>query len=324
MPNLNISIIIPCYNEEEVILKAYDRVKNVVEKNKYNYEIMFINDGSIDNTLNILEKIAKSNKNVKIISFSRNFGHQAAVTAGIKNCSADIAIIIDADLQDPPELFPEMIKIYQQEKCNVVYGVRKTRKKENFLKKITAKIYYRFINYLSDVDLPFDTGDFRLIDKKVIESFKNFSEKNKYIRGLMSWVGFKQLPVYYNRDPRFSGKTKYSIPKMLKLATTGIFYFTKRPLKMSLSMGFISIIISLVLIIYVFVSKFSNKIESIPGWASTTITIIFFGGVQLFMIGILGEYIGSIFDEVKNRPEYIIDKKTNLDNISSNKKKKMK
>ena len=243
MPNLNISIIIPCYNEEEVILKAYDRVKNVVEKNKYNYEIMFINDGSIDNTLNILEKIAKSNKNVKIISFSRNFGHQAAVTAGIKNCSADIAIIIDADLQDPPELFPEMIKIYQQEKCNVVYGVRKTRKKENFLKKITAKIYYRFINYLSDVDLPFDTGDFRLIDKKVIESFKNFSEKNKYIRGLMSWVGFKQLPVYYNRDPRFSGKTKYSIPKMLKLATTGIFYFTKRPLKMSLSMGFISIII---------------------------------------------------------------------------------
>jgi polyisoprenyl-phosphate glycosyltransferase len=311
MLNLKISVIIPCFNEQEVISEAYKRVTSVLQKNKYTYEIIFVNDGSVDNTMYILEKIALKDKNIKLISFSRNFGHQPAVSAGILNASGDIAIIIDADLQDPPELFPEMINLYLKEKCNSVYCVRKKREKESFLKKITSKMFYRFTNSLSEIKLPLDAGDFRLIDKKIINSFKEFHERNKYIRGLMSFIGFKQVPFYYVRDKRLYGKTKYPLNKMLRLAATGIFYFTKKPLKLSLSLGSLSILISLGLIIYVFISKFV-KSSAIPGWASIVITIVFFGGVQLFMIGILGEYIGSIFDEVKNRPEYIVDKKVNF------------
>ncbi len=315
MKDLYISVIVPCFNEEKIISLTFKKLQNVLEKNKYIYEIIFINDGSIDNTSNILEKIAKSNQNVKIINFSRNFGHQAAVTAGINNCKGNIAIIIDADLQDPPEVFPEMIKIYKKEKCNIVYGVRKSRKKESFFKKLTAKIFYRLINALSEVKLNVDTGDFRLIDEKVINSFKTLKEKNKYIRGLMNWIGFKQCPIYYDRDPRILGKTKYTFSKMIKLAKTGIFYFSKKPLKIAFSIGFFCITLSLLLIIYVFISKFYYPESTISGWASTLIIIIFFGGVQLFMVGILGEYIGSIFDEVKNRPEYIIDYMINFDKI---------
>ena len=312
MQNLKISIIIPCYNEENVIETTNQRVSAVLDDNKLNYEIIYINDGSVDNTLNIIRTFSKKNKNIKIINFSRNFGHQAAVTAGLHNCIGDIAIIIDADLQDPPEIFPEMINVYLKEKCNVVYAVRKLRKKEGLLKKITAKIYYRLINMLSEVRIPLDTGDFRLIDRKVINAFKQLDEKNKYIRGLMSWLGFKQLPIYYDRDPRLSGKTKYSLPKMIKLATTGMFYFSKKPLKLSLSLGLISIILSLAIVAYVFISKFFDPAATMKGWSSTLIIIIFFGGVQLFMVGILGEYIGSIFDEVKKRPEFIIDEKINF------------
>ena len=205
-----------------------------------------------------------------------------------------------------------MIDIHFKENCNVVYGVRKNRKNEGFLKKATAKIYYRLINYLSDVNLPVDTGDFRLIDKKVIDSFKELTEKNKYIRGLMSWIGFKQCPIFYDREPRLAGKTKYTLSKMLKLAKTGIFYFSKKPLKLSFPLGMICIVVGLALTVYVFVSKFYFPSTTLPGWASILITVIFFGGVQLFTIGILGEYIGSIFDEVKNRPEYIISEKLNF------------
>ena len=194
----------------------------------------------------------------------------------------------------------------------------KSRKKEGLLKKITAKIFYRFINFLSEIKLNVDTGDFRLIDKKVIESFKNLKEKNKYIRGLMNWIGYKQCPIYYDRDQRLYGKTKYTFSKMLKLAATGIFYFSKKPLKIAFSIGFLCVTLGLILIIYVFISKFYFPETTISGWASTLIIIIFFGGIQLFMIGILGEYIGSIFDEVKNRPEYIID---NMKNFRKNYKK---
>ena len=318
MKKLYISIIIPCYNEEKIISFTYKRVTHILEENNYNYEIIFINDGSTDDTSKIIDGFIKKNNKVKLINFSRNFGHQAAVSAGINNCSGDIAIIIDADLQDPPEIFPEMINIYKKERCNIIYGVRKSRKKEGLLKKITAKIFYRFINFLSEIKLNVDTGDFRLIDKKVIESFKNLKEKNKYIRGLMNWIGYKQCPIYYDRDQRLYGKTKYTFSKMLKLAATGIFYFSKKPLKIAFSIGFLCVTLGLILIVYVFISKFYFPETTISGWASTLIIIIFFGGIQLFMIGILGEYIGSIFDEVKNRPEYIID---NMKNFRKNYKK---
>jgi polyisoprenyl-phosphate glycosyltransferase len=313
MINFRLSIIIPFYNEEEIISETYSRVMNILLNNNYdNYEIIFINDGSKDKTINILKEICSKDFNVKLINFSRNFGHQAAVSSGICICTGDIAIIIDADLQDPPELFPELIKVYKEQECNVVYGVRKSRKGESFFKRITAKIFYRLINYLSDVHLPSDTGDFRLIDKKVINEYKKLKEQNKYIRGLVSWLGFKQCPLYYDRDIRLKGKTKYPLRKMIKFASNGILYFSKKPLSLATTLGFISLIIGLILAVEVIIQKIFYPETQIKGWASLIITIIFFGGVQLISVGLLGKYIGSIFDEVKNRPEYIIESTINL------------
>jgi glycosyltransferase involved in cell wall biosynthesis len=307
-----LSVIVPCFNEEEVIEETYKRLTNVLKENHINYEILFINDGSIDKTLEILTNIAKNDPKIKIISFSRNFGHQSAVSAGIHHCKGDYAVIIDADLQDPPEVIPELLSLAKKEQANVVYGVRKKRKGETFFKRFTAWAFYKIINLLSDVPLPENTGDFRLIDKKVIDTFNQLPEKNKYIRGLISWIGFKQIPYYYVREPRFAGETKYPLSKMIKFATTALLYFTRKPLKLATTMGFMSIVVGLLLTIYVFLSLFLKPQQTVSGWASTIIIIIFFGGVQLLTIGVMGEYIGSIFDEIKNRPMYIIDKTYNI------------
>ncbi len=310
---LRLSVIIPCYNEEDIIATTYNRLMEVVNTNGYNtnYEVIFIDDGSKDGTLRFLESKAAENTNIKVLSFSRNFGHQPAVCAGICEATGDVAIIIDADLQDPPELFPDIIAKYQETKANVVYCVRKNRQGVGFFKKMAYKVFYRTVNYLSDVDLPLDSGDFRLIDSHVIEGFKQFREKNKYVRGIISWMGFSQTPFYYNRPGRAGGETKYSFRKLLQLASVGMFYFSKKPLKLALNLGIISIIIGLVLTGVVILEKISGDLEKVPGWASLIITIIFFGGVQLITVGVLGEYIGNIFDEVKDRPEYIIKKKLN-------------
>ncbi len=307
-----LSVIIPCYNEEEVIEETYKRLKNVLEQNKIHYELIFINDGSSDNTLSILENLSTKDNKVKIISFSRNFGHQPAVSAGIEYCMGNYAVIIDADLQDPPEVIPQMLELAKKEKANVVYGVRKKRKGETLFKIFTAWLFYKIINKLSDVPLPENTGDFRLIDKKIIESFKKLPEKNKYIRGLISWIGFKQIPFYYVREARFAGETKYPLRKMIKFATTALLYFTRKPLKLATTIGFLSILVGFLLTFYVFFSLFLKPESTISGWASTIIIIIFFGGVQLLTIGVIGEYIGSIFDEIKNRPMYIVDKMYNI------------
>ncbi|MCX8029511.1 MAG: glycosyltransferase family 2 protein [Brevinematales bacterium] len=304
---MKVSVIVPCYNEEEVIEKTYEEIKKVMIDNKYDYEIIFVNDGSKDKTLDILRSISDKDDKVVVISFSRNFGHQPAVSAGIKHSSGDVAVIIDADLQDPPQLIPEMIKIHKEQEANVVYGVRKERKGEGFFKKFTAKLFYRLLNTMSDIKFPLDTGDFRLIDKKVIEEFRKLKERDKYIRGLISWMGFKQVPIYYDRNPRFAGVTKYPLKKMIKFALTGIFYFSDKPLKMVTSLGFITTILGLFLGTYVILSKLINPSQTISGWASTMITIIFLGGVQLLTLGVIGKYIANIFDEIKGRPEYIVD-----------------
>lgn len=302
-----LSIIIPCFNEEEVLPETFRRVMAALEGDWHKgAEVIFINDGSSDQTLSILKRYAEEDPSVKVLNFSRNFGHQAAVTAGISYCSGDVAIIIDADLQDPPELFKDMVAIHREKGANVVYGVRKERKGETWFKKQTAKWFYRLLNNLSDVNLNVDTGDFRLIDRKVINTFKGLGERNKYIRGLISWMGFKQEPIYYDRDPRLAGETKYPLRKMLKLASIAMFYFSKKPLKMAITLGVFSLVIGLFLTVYVLVIQFSGTITT-PGWASTLITIIFFGGVQLVTIGVTGEYIGNILDEVKGRPEFIVD-----------------
>lgn len=311
--DLHISIIIPCFNEEQVISHTYERVSKTMQSFQHGgYELIFINDGSRDNTLKILRAIAQKDSNVKILSFSRNFGHQPAVTAGINTCKGDVAIIIDGDLQDPPELFPEMVKLHLEQNANVVYGLRGERKGETFFKKLSAKYFYKTINFLSDTKLPVDTGDFRLIDKHVIEAFKSLPEKNKYIRGLISWIGFRQVPITYVRDERFAGETKYPLSKMIKFASTSLLYFSKKPLKLALTIGLISILVGIGLAIWVITGLIYRTNSIVPGWASTIIALIFFGGIQLLTIGVLGEYLGNMFEEIKNRPEYIVHEKINF------------
>lgn len=305
--DLFISIIIPCYNEEKVINKAYETITDVMNNElQYEYELLFIDDGSRDRTLEILKEISKKDSKIKILSFTRNFGHQNAVTAGINHCNGNIAIIMDADLQDPPSLIPKMVDKYLEFDCNIVYGQRIERKGESLFKKITAKWFYRFLNKISNIKIPLDTGDFRLIDNEVIEKFNELNEKNKFIRGLISWTGFSQKPLKYIRDERYSGKTKYPLYKMVKFALNGFMSFSKKPLMISVIIGFITIIIGIILFVYSIIAKFSGDIDTISGWTSTIITIIFLGGIQLFSLGLIGIYLGNIFDEVKDRPEYII------------------
>lgn len=310
---MKLSIIIPCYNEEEVLSTSYHRFSQVMEANRYDYEFVYINDGSQDQTELILNELADKDKRVKVISFSRNFGHQNAVTAGLHHCTGNVVVIIDADLQDPPEVIPGMIETYRKEGCNVVYAVRNSRQGESFFKLLTAKLFYRTLNLLSDYSFPVDTGDFRLIDKHVLDTFRRFPEKHKYLRGLFSWMGFKQCPFYYDREERAAGTTKYTFKKMIKLAAIGLFGFSKKPLKLAISLGSISILVALGMVVWILYLHFFAVDDVVPGWSSTIITILFLGGIQLFTIGILGEYIGNIYDETKNRPEYIIYKKVNFD-----------
>ncbi|WP_243348751.1 glycosyltransferase family 2 protein [Parabacteroides sp. FAFU027] len=308
----SVSIIVPCYNEEAVIHESYSRLKRVLDGvTGYSTEIIFINDGSKDCTAEMLSAIAEQDKQVKVLHFSRNFGHQPAVTAGIHHCTSDLAIIIDADLQDPPELIPELLAVQQREQANVVYCVREKRQGESIFKKLTARVFYRSMNYLSEVKFPVDTGDFRLIDRAVMNEFCKFKEKGKYIRGIISWVGFKQVPFYYKRDARFAGETKYPLRKMLNFASTALLYFSTKPLKLSTSLGFIAVLIGIVYAIWTVLGKLLGFTHAISGWSSIIILVVFFGGVQLLTIGVLGQYIGILFDEVKDRPEYIIEKSEN-------------
>ena len=308
-----ISVIVPMYYEEEVAKECYTRLKNVLEKiENYNYEIIFVNDGSKDKTLEILKEIAKENKKVKIISFSRNFGHQCAVTAGLRYVTGDAIVIIDADLQDPPELIPEMIKLWENGN-EVIYGKRKSREGESRFKLLTASMFYKTLNALSDVEIPKDTGDFRLVDRKVVEVINSLPEHNKFLRGLFSWVGFKQKAYEYERKERYAGKTKYPLKKMLKLAQDGIFSFSIKPLKIVGAMGILSVIISIILFVYAVLSYAFDWNNLVPGWTSLMVTMTFIGGMILISLWMIGEYIGRIYDETKRRPEYIIDETINIE-----------
>ena len=307
-----ISVIIPMYYEEEVAEECYNRMSNVLSKIEgYDYELICVNDGSKDKTLLILERIASKDNKLKIISFARNFGHQPAVTAGLKFVTGDVAVIIDADLQDPPELIPEMIKLWEDGN-EVVYGKRKTRDGESAFKLLTAKMFYKTLNALSDVDIPKDTGDFRLVDRKVVDVMNSMPEHNKFLRGLWGWIGFKQIAYEYERKERFAGKTKYPLKKMLKLASDGIIGFSTKPLKLVGGLGIISIFISFVILIYSILSYIFKWNNLMPGWASIMVAITFFAGVQLLSIWIMSEYIGRIYDESKARPQYIIEKTINI------------
>lgn len=311
MEKNKVSLVIPMYYEEKVANECYKRVKQCLDKlENYEHEIIFINDGSKDKTLEILEEIASNDKKVKVISFSRNFGHQAAVTAGLKEVTGQAVVIIDADLQDPPELIPDMLKKWE-EGNEVIYGKRKTRKGESAFKLLTAKMFYNTLNALSDVEIPKDTGDFRLVDRKVVDTINSLPEHNKFLRGLFSWVGYKQYAYEYERQERFAGKTKYPLKKMIKLASDGIISFSSKPIKLVGALGIFSIFISIAILIYALVSYAFRLNNLSAGWTSIMVAITFFAGVQLLSLWVISEYIGRIYEESKGRPQYVIDKKIN-------------
>ncbi len=308
-----VSFVIPMYYEEKVVEECYKRVKKVLnELTQYDSEIIIVNDGSKDQTLPILENLAKNDKSLKVISFSRNFGHQAAVTAGLQYATGDAIVIIDADMQDPPELIKEMLELWEQGN-EVIYGKRKVRKGESAFKLLTAKMFYQTLNALSDVEIPKDTGDFRLVDRKVVDTINQLPEHNKFLRGLFSWVGYKQIPFEYERQERFAGTTKYPLKKMLKLASDGIISFSTKPLKLVGTLGILSVLISFVLLVYAIISYIFKLNDLSAGWTSIMVAITFFAGIQLLSIWIIAEYIGRIYDESKRRPQYIIDKKINIE-----------
>ncbi len=307
-----VSLVIPMYYEEQVAEECYKRVTKVLKELKdYDYEIIFVNDGSKDKTLPILEEIAKKDKKVKVISFSRNFGHQAAVTAGLKYVTGDAIVIMDADLQDPPELVPDMLKKWE-EGYEVIYGKRKKRDGESAFKLLTAKAFYETLNKLSDVEIPKDTGDFRLVDRKVVDVINSLPEHNKFLRGLFSWVGFKQYAYEYERKERFAGKTKYPLKKMLKLAKDGILGFSSKPLKVVGGLGILSVIISIAILIYSILSFAFSLNNLTAGWTSIMCTVTFLSGIILISLWMIGEYIARIYDETKQRPQYVVDKTINV------------
>lgn len=304
-----ISVIIPCYNEQEAIIESYRRLQSVFINDlpTHCYEFIFINDGSKDRTLFMLKELTQMDPQVRIINFSRNFGHQSAITAGLIHCKGDAAVIIDADLQDPPEVIPAMLELLNEHECSVVYGVRLSRDGESRFKLFTAKVFYRILNKLSDVKFPTDTGDFRIVDSKVINAFRLFPEKNKYVRGLISWIGYKQVPFFYDRAPRLAGESKFTFLKMLKFASVAILYFSTKPLKFAIGIGGVSIFFSMLGVFFIILLKVFWSSIVISWWWGVLLATIFMGGVQLLTIGVVSHYIGKLFDEVKDRPEYIMD-----------------
>ncbi|MCL1863086.1 MAG: glycosyltransferase family 2 protein [Defluviitaleaceae bacterium] len=298
------SVVVPVFNEEEVVVETYKRLTAVMQSMAEPYEIIFINDGSRDRSAEIIAGFCNSDKSIRLISFSRNFGHMAAISAGMEYASGDAIFIIDADLQDPPEIFPQMAQKWR-EGYHVVYGQRKKREGETLFKKASAKIFYRFIRRMTDVEMPVDTGEFRLIDKKVNEAVKKLPEKSRYIRGLVSWVGFKQTAIMYVRNERFAGQTKYPLRKMVAFAMDAVTAFSYKPLKAATTLGFLISIASFIYIaVILFQSTFTDT--TVDGWASTMGVILFTQGITMMILGLMGEYIGRIYEELKNRPAYIV------------------
>ncbi len=300
-----ISVIVPCYNEEEVLHTTHQRLSDVLNAlHGYRYELIYVNDGSRDQTLPMLRQIAAGNDHVKVLSFSRNFGHQIAITAGLDYCSGDAAVVIDADLQDPPHLIADMVRAWEQG-AEVVYGKRRDREGETFFKLFTARLFYRFINRLADVDIPLDTGDFRLMDRKALDAFLKLRERNRFVRGMVAWVGFKQTALEYDREARFAGTTKYPFRKMMRLATDAIMGFSNVPLRLASIVGFITSLLAFAGILYALYAKLFTD-ETVAGWTFLMTAILFIGGITLVVLGIIGEYIGRMNSEIKQRPLYLI------------------
>ncbi|HTA37583.1 MAG TPA: glycosyltransferase family 2 protein [Candidatus Acidoferrales bacterium] len=304
-----LSVVVPLFNEEGNVAPLLERIAAIVERlpGSPSYEIVLVNDGSTDATLDAIRAEMKRRPNIVLVSLSRNFGHQLAATAGIEIATGDAVVLMDGDLQDPPELIESFLERWR-EGYDVVYAVRRTRKGESPFKLFTASLFYRTIKRLTKVSIPVDTGDFRLMSRRVVEALRRSPERHRFLRGMVSWVGFKQTGVEYDRDERLSGTTKYPLPKMVRFAIDGITSFSDIPLRFASYFGFIVSAIAFVYALVVLGYKlFSlNPPGYTPGWASTICAVLFLGGVQLMSLGILGEYIGRVYDEVKGRPLYLV------------------
>ena len=309
----SLTILVPFYNEEEVIHETLSRmleVKKSLDKDLI-IDFLFIDDGSDDDSMQILAAEADSHSFIKIISLSRNFGHQIAVTAGLQYATSDWVVIIDADLQDPPELIGEMFGLATSGSFDVVYGRRKSRQGETLFKKITAATFYRLLSYFCDVDIPVDTGDFRLISKRVVDVFNSMPEKHRFVRGMIPWIGFRSAPLLYDRSPRFAGETKYPLRKMLSFAINAITSFSSKPLTMAIKLGLFIIFMGILWAIYAVYLRYFTTL-ALPGFTAILVAIVIFSGIQIFLLGVIGEYLARIFEEAKARPLFIISKKINL------------
>jgi dolichol-phosphate mannosyltransferase len=300
-----ITIVIPVYNEIDVIDACHARLTGVMRALQgYDYELLFVDDGSRDSTHERLTTLYTQDAHIRIVKFSRNFGHQVAVTAGVDVARGDAIVIIDADLQDPPEVIPQMVKKWE-EGYDVVYGVRQRRAGEGRLKLLTAAMFYRLLRVFTNIEIPVDVGDFRLISARAAAELRKLREKDRFVRGLVSWIGFRQVGIQYERDSRFAGETKYPFRKMFKFAIDGITSFSSLPLKLASWLGYLASLLAFLYLISVFVQRAMGY--TIEGWATIMVAMLFLGGVQLICLGIIGEYIGRIFNEIKSRPMYVIE-----------------
>ena len=301
-----VSILIPAYNEEEVLYTLYDRLENVINKlNNYEFEVLLINDGSKDNTLNILRELRKRDKRMCYINLSRNYGKETAMIAGLDYVTGDCCIILDADLQDPPELIEEMLKYWEQG-YDDVYAKRKSRAGESFMKKFTSSLFYKMLQKSTRIPIQKNTGDFRLLDRRCVDALRQFRESERYTKGMFSWIGFNKKEILFDRDPRVAGSTKWNYWKLIDLAIEGITSFTTKPLRIS---SFLGVIISFCAFVYIVIIIARTLImgEAVKGYPSLMAVILFLGGVQLLSLGIIGEYIGRVFNETKRRPLYFVE-----------------
>ena len=310
-----LSIVVPCYNEEAVLAELQSRLASVLEQiGDLDGEIVYVDDGSSDQTPQLLRQLQASEPRVRVVSLSRNFGHQIAVTAGLEHAGGDAVVIIDADLQDPPEVIPEMITRWR-DGYHVVYGLRASREGETTFKLWTAKIFYRLINRLSEVKIPLDVGDFRLIDRQVVDVLLTMPERDRFLRGMVSWIGFRQSAVIYDRSARHAGQTKYSLVKMLRFAVDSVISFSFAPLRLAIWVGFAAIVAAFAGIIYALIIRIYTT-TWVRGWASIFTAVLFLGGIQLITLGIVGEYVGRIYAEVKLRPLYVVRERLGFDTAS--------
>ena len=300
-----LSVVVPCFDEETVILEMHRCLVAVLENIPgVDFEIVYVDDGSRDATLDLLRELQRADPRVRVLGLSRNFGHEMAMTAGLSETAGEVVTIIDADLQDPPEIILEMLKLWRQG-VDIAYGVRLEREGETVFKRWTAKVFYRFMDCIANISIPTDTGDFRLMDRKVVNALLAMPERDRFVRGMITWTGFRQEPVHYRRMARAAGVTKYPFRNMLRLAVDGILSFSFAPLRLATWAGFLTTGIAISGILYVLVVRLFTDVW-ISGWVALFIAILFLGGVQLVFIGVLGEYLGRIYAEVKRRPLYLI------------------